>query len=215
MGRNNKLLTGLHMKKIQYSKILTAALAALFCSAGLLAGAEELLPKTPEDFEGPFYPVTRQEDIDNDLVHVKGQTGAAKGEILNLAGRVVNTRGEAQENIIIEIWQTDPQGRYKHPGDSTPGERDPNFQYWGAAVTAADGTFSFKTIIPGAYEPRPAHIHYKVLRAGKIVLTSQVYFKNPAQGARRFSLSPQAELQTVELKQTKSGEFEAFFRIVI
>jgi protocatechuate 3,4-dioxygenase beta subunit len=177
--------------------------------------AEEQLVKTPADYEGPFYPVTRQQDIDNDLIHVRGQSGVAKGDILNLSGVVVNTRGEAQENLIIEIWQTDPQGRYRHPGDATPGERDPNFQYWGAAITAADGSFFFKTIIPGAYEPRPAHIHYKVLQAGKVILTSQIYFMEPSARNKNPAMTSQIEMQIADLKPTAAGEFEAFFRIVI
>ena len=151
------------MNKKQLLKTIPVALLLSFCMVLQNAFAAEQLSKTPADYEGPFYPVTKQQDIDYDLVHVTGQTGVAKGDILNLSGVVVNTRGEAQENLTIEIWQTDPQGRYKHPGDSTPGDRDPNFQYWGAATTGADGTFFFKTVVPGAYQPRPAHIHYKVL----------------------------------------------------
>ena len=195
----------------------TILLALLFCICMVTqnAFAEEQLARTPADYEGPFYPVTQQQDIDNDLVQVKGQTGIAKGDILNLSGIVVNTRGEAQENIIIEIWQTDPHGRYKHPGDSSPGERDPNFQYWGAATTTTDGTFSFRTIVPGAYQPRPAHIHYKVLRAGKVILTSQIYFRDLSKETDRFSMTSQVEQQTVDLKPADNGEFEAFFRIVI
>lgn len=177
--------------------------------------AEEIYPKTPADYEGPFYPVTRQHDIDNDLVQVIGQSEVAQGEILNLSGIVVNTGGEAQQNLTIEIWQTDPQGRYRHPGDSTPGERDPNFQYWGATTSGTDGTFFFKTILPGAYEPRPAHIHFKVLRDGKVILTSQIYFIEPNERTRLPSMTSQIELQTVDLKPTKDGEFEAFFRIVL
>ena len=195
----------------------TILLALLFCICMVTqnAFAEEQLVRTPADYEGPFYPVTQQQDIDNDLVQVKGQTGIAKGDILNLSGIVVNTRGEAQENIIIEIWQTDPHGRYKHPGDSSPGERDPNFQYWGAATTTTDGTFSFRTIVPGAYQPRPAHIHYKVLQAGKVILTSQIYFRDFSKKTDRFSMTSQVEQQTVDLKPADNGEFEAFFRIVI
>ena len=203
------------MSKNQYLKMFLATLAFFFCLAAQLAFAEELLPKTPVDHEGPFYPVTRQEDIDNDLVHIKGQTGLARGDILNLSGIVVNTKGEPQDNITIEIWQTDPEGRYKHPGDSTPGSRDPNFQYWGAAVTGPDGNYYFKTIVPGAYEPRPAHIHFKVLKAGKVILTSQIYFKEPSREPKRFSLTSQTELQTAELKKTENGEYQAYFRIVI
>ena len=203
---------------MDYHKLLRFILVlslAVLCLTGLKAIAEDMYPKTPADYEGPFYPVTRQEDIDNDLVHVKGRTGIAKGDILNLSGVVVNTKGEARENLIIEIWQTDPQGRYKHPGDSTPGERDPDFQYWGAATTGADGAFFFKTIVPAAYNPRPAHIHYKVLQDGKVILTSQIYFMEPNERSRRPSMTPQIELQTIDMKPTTSGEFAAFFRIVL
>ena len=163
---------GLNMKKSNLMQIIHIVLVAVICLAAQRTGALESYTKTPADYAGPFYPVTKQQDIDNDLVHVQGQTGIAKGDILNLSGMVVNTRGEAQQNLIIEIWQTDPDGKYNHPGDSTPGERDPNFQYWGAAITDTDGTFIFKTIVPGSYEPRPAHIHYKILQDRKVILTS-------------------------------------------
>ena len=177
--------------------------------------AQEMYSKTPADQEGPFYPVTKQQDIDNDLTQVKGQAGIAKGKILNLSGKIVNTKGQPLKNLIIEIWQTDPEGRYKHPGDPAQGERDPNFQYWGAATTGADGTFSFKTILPGAYEPRPAHIHYKVWKNGKLILTSQIYFKKTIEDARRPSMTSWINLQTVDLNQTGTEEFKAFFRIII
>jgi len=203
------------MKKHTLLKTIYFALLAFSCLAVQNAFAEGLLDKTPADYEGPFYPVTRQEDIDNNLIQVTGQTGVARGDILNLSGLVVNTRGEPLAAVTIEIWQTDPHGRYKHPGDSTPGERDPNFQYWGAATTDIDGTFFFKTVIPGAYEPRPAHIHYKVLQDGKVILTSQIYFLKPDKQTRLPSMTSQIELQTTDLKPTATGEFEAFFRIIL
>lgn len=177
--------------------------------------AEDQLPKTPADYEGPFYPVTRQQDIDNDLTRIKGQNGIAKGDILNLSGIAVTTSGKPRAGLIIEIWQTDPQGRYKHPGDSTTGERDPNFQYWGAAITDADGNFFFRTLVPGAYNPRPAHIHFKVLQDGKTILTSQIYFIDTDEQEKIPSLTSQSKLQTVNLEKIKPGEFEAFFRIVL
>ena len=205
----------MNIKKSDLTRIIHVVLVAVFCLAAQKAAAQDSFTKTPADYEGPFYPVTSQQDVDNDLTHIKGQTGVAKGDILNLSGVVVNTSGEALENIIVEIWQTDPQGRYKHPGDSTPGERDPDFQYWGAAIAGPGGTFFFKTIVPGAYNPRPAHIHYKVLQDGKVILTSQIYFMEPSKRAKRPSMTSQIELQIIDLKKTENGEFEAFFRIVI
>ena len=203
------------MKKHKFFNITLIALLSIFCLLIQDTFAGDPLVRTPVDYEGPFYPVTKQLDIDNNLTEIKGQDGVAKGNILNLSGIVVNTRGEPLTDITIEIWQTDPQGRYKHPGDSTPGERDTNFQYWGAAITDKDGAFTFKTVVPGAYEPRPAHIHYKVLKDGKVTLTSQIYFMKPSDKTRLPSMTSGIELQTVDLESDANGEFEAFFRIVI
>jgi protocatechuate 3,4-dioxygenase beta subunit len=203
------------MKKHKLFNIIIIAFLSFFCLLIQDTFAGDQLVRTPADYEGPFYPITKQLDIDNNLTQVKGQAGVAKGDILNLSGIVVNTKGEPLTDITIEIWQTDPQGRYKHPGDSTPGERDPYFQYWGAAVTDKDGTFFFKTVLPGAYEPRPAHIHYKVLKEGKVILTSQIYFMKPSDKTRLPSMTSGIELQTVDLESDANEEFEAFFRIVI
>jgi protocatechuate 3,4-dioxygenase beta subunit len=203
------------MKVRIVTNIFIPLLLSVICLTSQKVYAGEEFARTPADYEGPFYPVTRQEDIDNDLVQVKGQSGVARGDILHLSGVVMNTRGEAQKNLTIEIWQTDPKGRYKHPGDSTPGERDPNFQYWGATTTDAEGRFFFRTIVPGAYNPRPAHIHYKVLQGGKVILTSQIYLKEQIQQTRLPSMTSQIELQTVDLKPVNDGEFETFFRIVL
>ena len=203
------------MKKLDLLITITGVLLTTIFLTTLMTVAGDQFVKTPADYEGPFYPVTRQQDIDSDLLHVLGRTGVAKGDILNLSGVVVNTNGKVQKDLTIEIWQTDPQGRYKHPGDSTPGERDPDFQYWGAALTGTEGSFSFKTIVPGAYNPRPGHIHYKVLRDGKVILTSQIYFMESNEPTKRPSMTSQIELQTIDLKPATTGEFEALFRIVI
>jgi protocatechuate 3,4-dioxygenase beta subunit len=198
--------------------IFIAIVTALFFFSGypgLKASAAVELEKTPADYEGPFYPHTRQDDIDNDLVHIKGKTGVATGEILNLSGMVVNTKGDPQEGVTIEIWQADPQGRYKHSGDSSPGERDPHFQYWGADVTDTSGSFFFKTVVPGAYFPRPAHIHFKIWKDGKLLLTSQIYFTKLVDGTPPPPPAGKMQLQTVMLKPLTNGEFDAYFRIVL
>ena len=203
------------MKKHKFFNITLIALLSIFCLLIQDTFAGDPLVRTPADYEGPFYPVTKQLDIDNNLTEIKGQDGVAKGEILNLSGIVVNTRGEPLVDITIEIWQTDPQGRYKHPGDSTPGERDPHFQYWGAATTDNDGTFFFKTVLPGSFVPRPAHIHYMVLQGGIVSLSCHFYFMKPSEMSRRHSMTSQIEMQTVDLKPTTTGEFEVFYRIVL
>jgi protocatechuate 3,4-dioxygenase beta subunit len=201
------------MKKLELKKVFVV-LGAVLCIATLTAVAQETLIKTPPDHEGPFYPVTKQDDEDNDLTKVNDHKGTAKGDVLNLSGVIVNTGGEPLQDITIEIWQTDPNGVYLHPGDSTPGERDPNFQYWGKDTTDSEGAFSFKTILPGPYYPRPAHIHYKLWQKGNNILTSQIYFRKFLKGKKHPSMSNKMDLQSVELKATPDGEFKAFFKIV-
>jgi protocatechuate 3,4-dioxygenase beta subunit len=78
---------------------------------------------------------------------------------------------------VIEIWQTDANGIYRHPGDPKTTDRDPHFQFYGESSTELDGRWSFRTIDPGYYEPRPRHIHVKVRIDGDEVLTTQIYFE--------------------------------------
>jgi len=172
----------------------------------------ENLVRTPGDSEGPFYPLVRQPDEDNDLIHVTGHARAAKGNILYLSGKVVNTEGQPMKDVEVEIWQTDPRGLYNDPRDSSPGERDPDFQYWGKTEARADGSFSFITLVPGKYEPRPPHIHFKVWINDTAVLTSQMYLKNLPGDDSLLRTDP---LQTIELKKKGDGTYTAFMRIVL
>ena len=175
---------------------------------------EYKFPKTPSDYEGPFYPVSKQNDEDNDLTQIAGKILKAEGEILNLSGIVINTSGDPLPGMIVEIWQTDPNGKYKHPKDESPGDRDSNFQYWGKAKTDNFGKYYFKTLIPGKYDPRPVHIHYKVWKNNKLYLTSQIYFKNYPKNSKVNS-SNISQLQQIELTKNENGEFTGFFQIVI
>jgi protocatechuate 3,4-dioxygenase beta subunit len=134
------------------------------------------LDLTPSQTEGPYYPVAKGSDFDNDLTQINGQDGAAQGETLLLSGRVLDETGQGVAGATVEIWQTDASGIYLHPDDPNVASRDDNFQGYGEAVSGADGTFIFKTIYPGEYEPRPRHIHVKVRWNGNEVLTTQFYF---------------------------------------
>lgn len=131
---------------------------------------------TPAQAEGPYYPQQKPQERDNDLTSVAGTPGSPAGERLLLQGRVYDRNGQPLPGVLIEIWQTDANGIYLHPGDANTARRDPNFQFYGEALTAADGSYSFLTIVPGEYEPRPRHIHVKIKRDGRELLTTQFYF---------------------------------------
>jgi protocatechuate 3,4-dioxygenase beta subunit len=167
--RNILKVGGLSALAIGAHKVLGDSLAAV-CEA------------TPKQSEGPFYPVTDQLDKNNDLTLVQGKTDRALGTLLYLSGKVIDQNCNPVSGVTVEIWQACESGRYNHPGDvDNPGFLDPNFQYWGIAITNHGGAYNFKTIIPGHYEAepgwiRPPHIHFKVHKRGIKELITQMYF---------------------------------------
>lgn len=137
--------------------------------------------QTPTQPEGPFYPIKDQPDKDMDLVTVQGRSESAKGNIIFVQGIVSDPNCKPVSNALVEIWQACASGKYNHTSDPNPAELDPNFQYWGKAVTNESGFYKFRTIIPGAYPAdenwiRPPHIHFKVQRRGYMELITQMYF---------------------------------------
>jgi protocatechuate 3,4-dioxygenase beta subunit len=87
-------------------------------------------------------------------------------------------------DTLIEIWQANAGGRYRHLLDQWPSPLDPNFTGCGRTVTDANGYFRFLTIKPGAYPWRnhanawrPSHIHFSLFgRAFTQRLVTQMYF---------------------------------------
>lgn len=136
---------------------------------------------TPSQGEGPYYPLNKLEDRDNDLTVVDGADGSPAGEVIEFDGRVYDAAGMPAPGVVVEIWQTDSSGVYLHPGDPGTDQRDINFQFYGESITAADGSYGFRTILPGHYEPRPRHIHVKVKLDGQELLTTQFYFEGDSE----------------------------------
>lgn len=160
-------------------RILQSSLgAAVFFTAIGAKAAAPLCGLTPAQTEGPFYPEVTKPDEDTDLT----QNGRAAGQVIFVEGVVTDTLCRPVPGALVEIWQACASGRYDHSGDPNPAPLDPNFQYWGRAVTDAAGNYKFKTIIPGAYPAapgwdRPPHIHFKIAKIGYEELVTQLYFK--------------------------------------
>jgi protocatechuate 3,4-dioxygenase beta subunit/DNA uptake protein ComE-like DNA-binding protein len=98
------------------------------------------------------------------------------GTPVMVQGQVLDTTGTPIAGAVVEIWQTDQNGIYNHPNDSTTSQQDSSFQYFGTSTSDADGYYAFYTFKPAAYEPRPPHIHVRVKIDGETVLTTQFYF---------------------------------------
>ncbi len=143
------------------------------------ARAQKLASTSAQDL-GPFYPVVRPRDEDADLTRVRGAKGVARGEPINVIGRVVDLRGRPVRGVRLELWQANAVGRYDHPGDVRPDAAlDPNFQGYAALITDRDGRFKFRTIKPAAYkipgDVRTPHIHFDVHGRSERLVT-QMYF---------------------------------------
>ena len=150
--------------------LILAAPSLLVPGAALAA-----LAPTPGSSEGPFYPVRMPNDDDADLIRVEGAVREAGGDILRLAGRVLDANARPIAGARIEIWQCDANGVYLHPGDRRRASRDSGFQGFGHAKADAAGHFAFRTIVPVPYPGRTPHIHVKVLSGRRDLLTTQLY----------------------------------------
>jgi protocatechuate 3,4-dioxygenase, beta subunit len=121
-------------------------------------------------------------ELDSDLT--RQHDGEPIGERMILSGRVFDTEGKPLRDTLVEIWQANAAGRYRHKWDSWAAELDPNFSGAGRCVTDRDGRYKFTTVKPGPYPWgnhhnawRPAHIHFSLLgRAFAQRLVTQMYF---------------------------------------
>ncbi len=113
----------------------------------------------------------------DDLVKIVDKLEQAGGEIVTLAGRVLDVSGNPIPGARIEIWQCDVNGRYLHRADQGAIARDAGFQGFGHDISGADGSYAFRTIKPVPYAGRTPHIHVKVLVDGRERLTTQFYLR--------------------------------------
>ena len=160
---------------------LAAATAGTIVTPSLLRAQERVA--TPASTAGPFYPTKMPPDVDNDLVVLRGSQARAEGVVTHITGRVLGIDGRPLANAQIEIWQCDAHGIYLHPGSQGSRPRDSAFQGFGRAITAADGSYSFRTIKPVPYTGRTPHIHFSVT-AGKTELITQMYVAGESLNAR-------------------------------
>ncbi|MGH3517804.1 MAG: protocatechuate 3,4-dioxygenase subunit beta [Haloechinothrix sp.] len=141
-----------------------------------------LLPQMLTEVTGPLLGAGRVGELDNDLT--RQHAGEPIGQRIIVYGRLLDGNGQPVPDSLVEIWQANAGGRYRHIGDRWPAALDPNFDGVGRTMTDARGRYQFTTIKPGAYPWknhdnawRPAHIHFSLFgRSFTQRLVTQMYF---------------------------------------
>lgn len=139
--------------------------------------SEETSPVFGHDMLGP---------LDDDLTLNFAQDGqSAIGPRIVVQGRVQDEYGRGIAGALLEIWQANAGGRYRHVKEGYIAPLDPNFGGCGRVITDDDGRYAFRTIQPGPYpwpngpnDWRPAHIHFSIFgHAFAQRLITQMYFE--------------------------------------
>jgi protocatechuate 3,4-dioxygenase beta subunit len=144
------------------------------------------LDATISETTGPVFGHDIIGELDNDLLGNFAQPGGSPiGPRIIVHGRVLDESQRPVPGVLIEIWQANAGGRYRHKNDGYLAPLDPNFGGCGRTITDEEGRYSFRTVQPGAYpwpngpnDWRPAHIHFSVFGNGFAQrLITQMYFE--------------------------------------
>jgi len=144
------------------------------------------LEATVSELTGPVFGHAVIQPLDDDLTrNFSADGGEVIGQRLIVHGRVLDGNGRAVPRTLVEVWQANASGRYRHRKDGYQAALDPSFGGCGRMLTDDDGRYRFRTIRPGAYpwpnggnDWRPAHIHFSVFgHAFAQRLVTQMYFE--------------------------------------
>lgn len=143
------------------------------------------LPQSTGELAGPVFGHDRLSPLDNDLIRNYATDGEAIGERILVHGKVLDEDARPVPGALIEIWQANAGGKYRHVNDKYKAALDPNFGGCGRIISGTDGKYSFRTIRPGPYPfPngdcawRPAHIHLSIFGTAFVQrLVTQIYFE--------------------------------------
>jgi protocatechuate 3,4-dioxygenase beta subunit len=170
-------------------------------------------PPTADHIEGPFY---RQGAPFSEDIYPQD----SKGPILHFGGKVVDTDLNLLADIPVEFWHANDEGRYDN--DDPDHHPAPNFFFCrGRSTTAKDGTFKFRTVLPGNYPIGPEvfrvkHIHFKFYPLGYEPLTTEVVLlpDKYAEADKFFKIPLGTQLEPLP-KENNRDAYRAYFNFVM
>ena len=143
------------------------------------------LQNSLSEMTSPIFARSELGPLDHDLLLNYAKTGEPIGERTIVHGHVLDENGRPLPDTLLEVWQANAGGRYRHKNDTYLAPIDPNFGGCGRMITDSNGYCAFRTVKPGAYpfrnyvnSWRPAHIHFSVFGSGFAQrLITQMYFE--------------------------------------
>jgi protocatechuate 3,4-dioxygenase, beta subunit len=143
------------------------------------------LQNSLSEVTGPRFGRDELGPLDHDLILNYAHGGLPVGERIVVHGYVLDEFGRGVPNALVEVWQANAGGRYRHRNDHYIAPIDPHFGGCGRVLTDGDGHYVYRTIKPGPYpwrnsvnDWRPAHIHYSICGTGWAQrLITQMYFE--------------------------------------
>ena len=113
----------------------------------------------------------------------------AQGRHVVIEGVVRDGEGAVLPDALVEIWQANAAGKYRHPADDQDRPLDPAFDGFGRVATDDQGQFSFKTVVPGRVagpngKVQAPHLAVGVLARGLLTrLVTRLYFEDEPSNA--------------------------------
>jgi protocatechuate 3,4-dioxygenase, beta subunit len=143
------------------------------------------LEQSLSEMTGPVFNHNDIGELDHDMILNYAKDGEPIGQRIIVHGRVIDESGKGVPNTLVEAWQANAGGRYRHKKDTYLAPIDPNFGGCGRCLTDEDGYYFFRTIKPGPYpwrnyvnSWRPAHIHLSIFGPSfSQRLITQMYFE--------------------------------------
>jgi protocatechuate 3,4-dioxygenase alpha subunit len=145
----------------------------------------------------------------------------AEGLRIRIHGALADGDGRPIADGLIETWQADARGRYRHPDDPRPADADPAFQGYGWCHTDAEGRFEFETVKPGAVAAangrmQAPHVLVSVMARGVLTrYVTRIYFEDEAANAGDpvLALVPPGRRDTLIAGRVEPGVYRFDIRV--
>jgi protocatechuate 3,4-dioxygenase, alpha subunit len=165
---------------------------------------------TPSQTVGPYFGILLR-----GRAECRQVTAATSGARIVIEGRLFDGAGSVIPDALVETWQADANGRYRHPDDCRPQKIDPAFSGYGWAHTRDDGGYRFETIKPGRV-PAPdggnqaPHVVVSVMARGILTrFITRIYFDDEGANANDpiLALVPAERRQTLIARRIEDGHY--------